>query len=174
MRLYRLLLRLYPRRFRLEYSDDMVALLQQQLGEDHGLRIVGRTALDLVVSVPTRHMEAHMSSSSAAPLIILFVAAAAAFAVIGGPVGLAVALVLLATAGLLWRRSRPIAPTSQSLWWKLLASGVALLVAFAVTTSLIGELPDNGWFVGMASLLVASALIASGVVLGIAGRIRSA
>ncbi len=60
-------------------------------------------------------------------------------------------------------------PTSLR-WWKVLLAGLLLLCGFVVVTS-TGELPnDSAWYVAMAVLLTALALIVTGVSLGIAAR----
>ena len=175
MKLYRLLLWLYPRRFRREYAHDMVALLEEQLRAEHPLRIAGRTAMDLLATIPIRHMEVLMPNSSATPVIITLVTAAATLAVLGGLAGVASALLLVALAALIWRLNRPsIAAAGDARWWKLLLGGVALLATFVVVSTMIGELPGIGWAVGMVTLLVALGLIAWGAVLGIAMRPRAA
>lgn len=173
MRIYRAALHLYPRAFRREFGDDMVALLADQLRDESSVRVVGRTAVDLLVTVPTRHLEAHMHRSTTTPLIVTFVAAAAAFLVFGGPFGLIVAVALLAVASVMWRRNRRIIGATDSRWWKFLVAGATLLSALAVVTTMTGELPDGGWFIAMITMFTAFALIAAGVVLGIAGRFRS-
>jgi hypothetical protein len=173
MRVYRMLLTLYPRPFRREYADDMVALLEAQLREEHAVRIIGRTSIDLLVSIPLTHLETHMPRSSATPLIIAFVAVAGAAAVFGGPVGLLAAVALLTVAGLLVQHQRPVAVTSTTRWWKLLLSGVLLLGTLVAVTTATGELPSGGWYIAMATLFISFGLIGTGVVLGLAGRLRT-
>ncbi len=170
MRLYRLLLRCYPRSFRDEYGDDMVALLRHQLRDESVARVAARTAVDLAITIPARHLEVHMNRTSTTALVITFVAVAAALTVIGGPIGLVAALGLLALAVVTWRRDRPVVAAADGRWWKLLLAGAGLLAAVIVATSLTGELPDGGWFVAMAASLTAFGLMGAGVVLGIAGR----
>jgi hypothetical protein len=151
----------------------MLALVSNQLRDESSLRVVGRTALDLVLTVPTRHLEEHMHHSTTTPLVITFVATAAAFLVFGGPFGLVIAIALLALATVLWRRNRPVVAAHDSRWWKLLLAGAALLAALVVVTTMTGELPDGGWFMAMIAMFTAFALIGAGVVLGLAGRFRS-
>src|SRR5688500_18194733 len=105
-------LHLYPRHFRRDYADDMVALFEEQLRDESAPRVIGRALLDLVITVPIRHLEAHMHRSATTPLVVTFAAVAAAAAVFGGPVGVAVAVGLLLLAVLTWRRSRPVIATS--------------------------------------------------------------
>lgn len=172
MRIYRALLHLYPRRFRREYGDDMVALLEDQLRDEPALRVVGRTARDLVVSVPTRHLEADVKRSSSIVLIVIFGSIAIAADVFGGYVGPAIALVMFAAAVRTWRRSRPVDVRADSRWRTVLLCGVGLLATLIVVTKMTGELPDGWWYVAMATMLSSFGLIVTGVVLGIAGRVR--
>lgn len=173
MKIYRAVLHLYPRRFRRDYGDDMVAMVQDQLRDESTARVVGRTALDLFVSVPTRHLEALMPRSTTTPLVVTFVAVATAFTVFGGALGLLGAMASLALAAVVWRRGRPVVGPRDSRWWKLLLAGFGLLGALIVVTTITGELPHGGWYIAMATMLTSFALIGTGAVLGIAGRFRS-
>lgn len=66
--------------------------------------------------------------------------------------------------------TRPEVRSPTSRWWKVLLAGLLLLGVFVVVTS-IGELPnESAWYVAMAVLLMALALIVTGVTLGIAAR----
>lgn len=170
VRAYRTSLRLYPRRFRAEYGDDMVALFEEQLRDEHAARVLGRTALDLALTVPSRHLEAHMHRTSTTALVVTFMALAAGLTALGGPLGLLGAIGMLVLAALTWRRSRPVAASADGSWWKLVLGGLALLALLVVVTTATGELPEGGWFVAMATLLASFALIGTGIGLGIAGR----
>jgi hypothetical protein len=173
MRLYRVALRCYPRAFRHEFGDDMAALLEAQLRDERAARVVGRAALDLLVTVPSRHLEAHMSRASAPILVIVLVALGLVLAVVGGPVGLVAALATFAVAAVTWRRSQPIvANVDGGRWWKFLLGGAGLLVALIVVTTITGELHNGTWYIAMVAMLTSFALIATGVVLGIAARFR--
>jgi hypothetical protein len=172
MRIYRALVLLYPRRFRHEYGDDMVALLEDQLRDEQALRVFARALLDLLVTIPTHHLEVHMPGSATTGLVLSFAAFAVASAVFGGPFGVGAAVVLLVVAALVWRRSRPVVAAGDSRWWKLLFAGVGLLGTLVVVTTMTGELPDGAWFVAMAALFTSFVLIGAGVVLGVASRFR--
>jgi hypothetical protein len=173
-RAYRVLLHLYPRQFHREYGDDMVLLLEDQLRDEATARVVGRAVLDLLVTVPTRHLEARMNRTPTIALVVAFAAIAAALTVVGGPVGLAGGVALFALAVVTYRRNRPVVSAADGRWWKLLAAGAALLVALVVVTTITGELPSGGWFVVMVAMLTSFGLIGTGIVLGIAGRVRTA
>ena len=47
LRVYRLLVRLYPRRFREEYGPDLVGLVADQLRDEPTWRVLARSAVDL-------------------------------------------------------------------------------------------------------------------------------
>ena len=172
---YRLALHLYPRTFRREYADDMVALLAAQLRDEGAARVAARTLADLLVTVPVRHLEAHMSRASTTTVIAALVALAAVLAVVGGPAGLVAAVTVAAVAGLTWSRSRPVVGDGggDGRWWKLLLGGAGLLVALIAVTTATGELPSGGWFAAMFVGLTALVLMATGLVLGIAARFRT-
>jgi hypothetical protein len=171
---YRAALRLYPRAFRREYGDDMVALLQEQLREENAARVTGRAVLDLLTSVPLSHWEAHVSRSSNTALTVVLVAIGAVLFIVGQPLGLFAALAAFATAILLWRRGRPIAVDATGRWWKVLLGGITLLTTLIVVTTITGELPEGAWFVAMVTLLTSVLMIVSGIVLGITARFRVA
>lgn len=172
---YRLALHLYPRSFRREYGDDMVDLLHAQLRDEGTTRVAGRALADLLVTVPTRHLEAHMSRASTTTVIAALVALAGALAVVAGPAGVAAAVAVVAVAGLTWSRSRPVVGdgNGDGRWWKLLLGGAGLFVALIAVTTATGELPSGGWLAAMAVGLTALALMAAGLVLGIAARFRT-
>jgi hypothetical protein len=173
MKLYRAALHCYPRAFRHEYGDDMVSLLEAQLRDERGARVVGRAALDFLVTVPTTHLEHRMSRATAPTLVIVLVALGVVVAAVGGPVGILAALVAFALAAITWRRGQPIVTAVDGRWWKFLASGAGLLAVLIVVTTITGELPSGGWYVAMVTMLTSFVLIATGVVLGLAARIRS-
>lgn len=176
---YRALTRLYPRQLRHQYGADLVLLLEDQLRDESSVRVVGRTVLDLAISVPTCHLEAHMNRPSpsivTSVLAVLSVASLLTAIVIGSTVsglalGLLVALSIGSVALVAARRSRPLTaerPLSEH-WWKFLAAGVGSVALFAAVTTAIGELPSGGWYFGMAVLFTALATVAAGLVLGVA------
>ena len=167
LRAYRLLLHAYPRSFRREYGDDMVALLRHQLRDENVARVAARTAVDLAITVPARHLEIRMNRTSTTALVITFVTVGAALAVVGGPIGLVAAVALLALAVVTWRRGRPVVATADGRWWKLLVAGVALLGTLIAVTTATGEVPSGWWEVTMAAGLISFGLIAAGLVLGL-------
>jgi len=174
---YRLLIRLYPKRFRDEYGPDVVGLLADQLHDEPTWRVLTRTAVDLALTLPTRHLEAHMARTPAPLVPALFGALALSAVVVGATVGRPLVLLVCIAVGIAagWlgltaaHRARPLAePRATSAhWWKLLAAGAGLLAALIATTTATGELPDGGWLIAMISGLAAVTLLGAGIVLGI-------
>lgn len=186
IRVYRGLLRLYPRSFREEYGEDMALVLADQLQHEQSVRVWSRLVLDLALTVPARRLEAHMNRSSSSAVTVVFAVVAMAglmVVVIGGTsplpalIGGAFAFGFGALAIVAARRSRAItnAPI-RSHWWKFLVGGAASLVILVIVTTITGELPDGGWAVAMTVLLASLASLVTGVVLGLArlGRGRPA
>jgi hypothetical protein len=178
IRAYRRFVRLYPKRFREEYGPDMVELLADQLRDESAWRVAMRTTVDLALTVPTRHLEAHMNRSPTPFVPAVFGAiafsAVAVGAVVGHPVSLLVSLAVAIMAGWLGllaaHRARPLTeprPTTAH-WWKLLAAGAGLMAVLIAITTATGELPEGGWFLAMVAGLTALLLLGAGIVLGIA------
>ena len=173
---YRLLLRLYPRRFRQEYGDDLLLLLQDQLADEPAARVYARAALDLALTVPSRHLETRMKRppSVLVPMIFAFVALGS-FMILGvGGTSPAVSLAFLlpglaaaVLAAVSWRRTRTVVGGNAQRWWQFLLAGAGLLGGLAVVTTITGELPENAWFFAMAGILMGLGLCAAGVVLGL-------
>jgi hypothetical protein len=178
IRWYRLAVRLYPRRFREEYGPDLVLLVADQLRDEPSWRVLARSATDLALTLPTRHLEAHMDRSPTPLVPAMFGALALSSVVVGITVGHPLVLVACIAVGLVagWlgllsaHRARPLTQprpkTAQ--WWKLLAAGAGLLTALIATTTATGELPEGAWFIAMVAGLTAVVLLGAGVVLGIA------
>jgi hypothetical protein len=175
---YRLAVRLYPRRFREEYGPDLVALVTDQIRDEPTWRVLARTAIDLALTVPSRHLEAHMSRSATTVVPVIFGAVALSAVVVGVTVGsigvllpcLAVAVIAVSLALVSAHRARPLTerhPTTGN-WWKLLGGGSVVLAVLIGTTNATGELPEGAWFVAMVTGLTGLTLIGAGIVLGIA------
>ncbi len=171
---YRRLTALYPRSFRDEYRDDLTAMFASQLADDGALRCWLRTALDLMVTVPTQQMESQMNRTSnhLVPLIYTAIAAGGALvAIVGGSnrtmlvIGACIALAAGAAAVVAWRRSQPIVGAiGTNGWWKFIVAGAALVAGVVVAAGLGVE----EWFLGMLAVFVGFVLTLTGVVLGIA------
>ena len=175
---YRLAVRLYPKRFRDEYGPDLVGLVADQLRDEPAWRVLTRSAVDLALTVPTRHLEAHMSRTPTTLVPLIFGAVALSAVVVGLVVGhpivllacLAVAVIAGALGILSAHRARGLTeprPTSRN-WWKLLAVGAAVLAALVAITTATGELSDGAWFVAMVTGLTGLVLVGAGIVLGVA------
>lgn len=177
--LYRGLLRVYPRRFRDEYGADMGLLFAEQLRDEAALRVWARGVADLAITVPARHLEAHMTRSPNPAVPALFGAISVAgvlFGVIGGSnlAMLAVGLTTAAVAGTLalvaWRHTRAItaARPATAQWWKFLAGGGGVLGAMILVLTATGEVAEAMWWPMMIAILGALVTLAAGLVLGIA------
>jgi hypothetical protein len=174
---YRRLVRLYPRAFRDEFGTDLVDLLTEQLRDEPTGRVVARGLIDLALTVPTQHLEAHMDRSPNTALTCALGALAFATTAVGVAVGhpavlvgcLAVGITLAGLALLNARRGRPLTDAKPIAvhWWKPTAAGIGLLLMLIAVTTATGELPDGGWYVAMITLLTALLLIGTGLVLGI-------
>ncbi len=176
---YRALLRLYPRRFRDEYGPDMALLFAEQLRDEPAARVWIRGMVDLAITVPTRHLEAHMNRPPTPVVPLLFAVVSltgVCVAVIGGSslgmlaVGLSVAAVIGALAAAAWRHTRPVAVARPATahWWKFLTGGAGVLVAVVVLTTVTGEVDESMWWPMVITVVGALLLLATGLVLGVA------
>ena len=178
LRVYRVLVRLYPRRFREEYGPDLVGLVADQLRHEPTWRVAARTAVDLVLTLPTRHLEARMDRAPTPLVPALFGALALSALIVAATVGhpgvLLACLAAGVTAGWLGllaaHRARPLTRSRPAAahWWKPLAAGAGLLALLIATTTATGELPQAGWLIAMVTGLTALLLLGAGIMLGIA------
>jgi hypothetical protein len=173
-RAYRALVRLYPRSFRDEYGDDLVALFKDQRVDEPALRVWRRAVLDLAVTVPTQHLEAHMHRSSQRTVTVLAAGGAVIALAVGSVVGsvavpaLAVAVGAMWVSFASWRTNQVVdAPA----WWKRVALGVALIAGVGITSAI--PWPDSvdlggdlAWSLGAITVIAALAFISSGLLLG--------
>lgn len=172
-RLYGVLVRLYPRRFRDEYGADMVQLIRDQCADEPTWRVCARAATDLAITIPVQHMETHMNRTPNHLVPLLYTAIAAAgvlLAISGGTnvamllIGACIAAVAGAMAVIAWRRARPIGGTiSTGGWWKFVLAGPCIVVV-VIGASRLGV---NAWFLGVLAILVAFVLTSTGVLLGL-------
>jgi hypothetical protein len=175
IRAYGALLRLYPRRFRDQYGDDMVLLMREQRTEESAPRVFARSMIDLAISIPTQHLEARMHRAPS-PLVPLAYATAAVagllVAIVGGTnwtmlvLGLSLAVVAGAVAVAAWRRSSPVSSprTFTASWWKFLVAGPCLVVLVIVGAGVGLE----AWYLGLVVVFAAFVSAATGLVLGLA------
>ncbi len=178
--LYRRLSRGYPKRFRDQYGEDLVAAFSLQLSELGPARCWLRTLRDLAVTVPSQHLERHMgqpTTTVTAGCVALAVGGTMAAVVTGtslyGLLFLVVAAAATAVAVLSRGAAKPaIALERSSAWKKFLAAGSLLLAVLVVLMNLPGtedrELSELAWSLMMVSLLTSFTLIGAGTVLGAA------
>jgi hypothetical protein len=183
---YRHLSALYPKAFRAEYGDDLVATFTEQLHDERAARVWLSTIRDLVVTVPFQHLEARMKRPTPQTVAVFATSvtmAAIVLAVVAGTgpvvgVFLLIALAALIVATLAWKAARP--PTggasAATRWRTILIIGVALLAAVLVTINVPPynerELPEAGWVLMMLSLVTSVGLITVGLTMGIARRLN--
>ncbi len=182
---YRKLTRLYPRSFRTEYGDDLVATFSQQLRDQRAALVWLSTIRDLVVSIPSQQVEARMdrpAPQTVAVIATVATVAALVLAVVAGTgpvvgVFLLVAVVALVVATLSWKAARPTGGAGVSVanrWRTILIVGIGLLTAVIVVINVPPyndrELPGAGWALMMTSLVMSVGLITVGLTMGIARR----
>ncbi len=176
--IYSGLLRLYPRRFRDDYGVDMALLFAEQLREEPAGRVWTRGVVDLAITIPARHLEAHMDRPPNPTVPVVFAAISVSgvvLAIVGGTslgmlgFGLAVAIVAGVLAVAAWRHTRAISPVRPATerWWQVLLAGVGALATTIVVLNVIGEVPDGWWVQMMLTLLAGVVTTAAGLILGI-------
>jgi hypothetical protein len=173
-RAYRVLLLLFPWRFRREYHDPMVQLYRDARRD--GSASWPRLAGDVVKSVPVQHKEAFRTMSTQGKLVaasLVITIAIVAFMAVGGAL-FALSLMLL----LAWVLARLLrerdARLSRGFWWKLTLSGVGVFAtAFLIFAgpwpqswrdAVPGEL---GWWSGMFIFITAIVMIVAGLFSGL-------
>ena len=177
-RVYRALFSLYPRQFRQEYGPDMALLFEDQLRDEPAARVWVRAVIDLAITVPTQHLEAHMNRppNPAIPAVFTALSVAGIFltmvsGVRGGMtgIGLAIALIFGALAVAAWRRTRAVTgPGLAEHWWKFVAVGGGVFTATVVLINVFDDLGD-GWWLPMMITFAASIMVGlTGLILGIA------
>jgi lysylphosphatidylglycerol synthetase-like protein (DUF2156 family) len=182
---YRHLSALYPKSFRAEYGDDLVATFTEHLRDERAARVWLSTIRDLVATVPTQHLEARMNdpeSRIVAVVATVFAVATLVLAVVAGTgpvvgVFLLIAVAALVVATLAWKAARPTSTDGVSVsqrWRTILIAGIALLATVIVVINVPPynnrELPEAGWIPMMLSLVSSLALITVGLTTGIARR----
>ncbi|MBK5288421.1 MAG: hypothetical protein JJE46_08135 [Acidimicrobiia bacterium] len=173
VRVYGVATRLYPRRFRDDYGDDMVSLFRDQCEDEATWRVLSRAAVDLAITIPTQHLEAtmHRNPNPLVPLIYLTVAIAGLIlAIVGGTnatiaiIGLVIALGAGTVGVIAWRRATPVREaTVTGHWWKFLLVGPGLIGLVIVAA---GQGVD-AWELGVATVIAGFVSAAIGVVLGL-------
>jgi hypothetical protein len=154
----------------------MVLLFSDQLGDEPAPRVWCRGVIDLAISVPTRHLEAHMNRPPNSVITMIFgavtIASILVAAITGTNPSTALgALAVGAVAGILTvasaRQTRTItaATSTTSQWWKLLAVGAGGLFAMLLAE---GATDLDLWMPMVITVLVSLLVIAAGLVLGVA------
>ena len=181
--IYGRLLAVYPKGFRKDYGPDLVALFVAQLNDEPPARVWLRTVRDLAVSVPTQHLEAHVTrpSGHAVPLLFALVATTAMIGavVVGTAPALPVLLVVaaLAAAAAVWSLQAATTATGvRSLWWRFLlaapAVAVVTLAGMAIPWPDAIDLGDNAYWLVFFAFTVSLGLAAVGLVLGAEALVR--
>lgn len=182
---YRCLSKLYPKSFRDEYGDDLIATFTEQLRDERASRLWLSTIRDLAVTVPTQHLEVHMNRPT--PRIVAVIAstvtvASLAMAMVTGTgaatgVFLLIAVASLVVATLAWKATHPAGqngPTVMHRWRTILSLGIGLVTAVIVVINVPPyndrDLPSAGWALMMLSLVTGVALITVGLTMGVARR----
>jgi hypothetical protein len=176
--IYSGLLRLYPCRFRDEYGTDIAVLFAQQLRDEPTGRVWARGVVDLAITIPARHLEAHMDRPPNPTVPVVFAAVSVsglALGIIGGSSlgmlgwGLAIAVVAGVLAVAAWRHTRAIsaARPATERWWQVLLAGVSVLATTIIVMNVVGEVPDGWWVPMMVTLLAGIVTTAAGLILGI-------
>ncbi|MET0420577.1 MAG: hypothetical protein ABW073_02640 [Acidimicrobiia bacterium] len=176
-RAYRAVIRVYPRKFRREYSDSMTQLFMDRARHEGVGRAWRVAARDTAVSAPRQYKESLMHASPQTKLVAAAIATgvgALAFLLVGGAVIALVLLLLLAWELTAILRTRGHGITSHR-WWKFAGGGVGLFVALFVFFG--GPWPESwrsavpgevAWSVAMIGFSAAIVLIAVGVLMGVA------
>lgn len=172
-RAYAALVRLYPRQFRESYGTDMVRLFRDQCRDETRPRLYLRTTVDLILTIPHQHLEAHMKRNPTPALLLAYLTVAlvgVVVAIVGGsnPFALIVGAALAATGSGLaiatWRQAAPFRDSGLShQWWKFVLAGPALIGCVIVAAGLGVE----AWFLGLAVIFAAFGLFALGLVLAV-------
>lgn len=173
-RAYGALLWLYPRQFREEYRDDMVLLVRDQCRDESPWRVLTRSAVDLAITIPKQHLEAHMRRTPTSIVSLGYLALSLAgigLMIVGGSslpavvIGFAVAVLAAVLAVIAWRRSAPASEpaTVTASWWKFVVAG-PVLFGLVILGAGIGI---NAWFLLILTVLTGVVSIATGLVLGV-------
>ena len=171
IRLYRLLLLLYPAEFRRRYGDEMIQLLiDRQLDEQRttSLALLHET-VDAVRTAPRMRWESPMNRTV---IIVVASTLAIAAAIVAKMMLLPLALLAIAAWFTWGRRARPIASAASSRHWMrwMLGGALAIVVAVAIPAIDGGELNEFWWTIAAVALLGGIAMAVTALVLAASGR----
>lgn len=122
-----------------------------------------RWLLEAHVNAPSTHLVPLVYTAIAAGGLLVAIVGASNFAMVA--IGLGIAVVADATAGIAWRRSGPVGDRiSTNVWWKLVLTGPCIVAAVVIAAGL----GVDAWMLGMFAVFVACVVTATGVLLGIA------
>lgn len=176
-RAYRLLLWLYPPRFRREYGASMSQLYSdlENTGAQHSFR---RALVELAITVPYQYWEAFMATApiTRATITVVFtgVIAVASIAIGATTIGLLVLLLLAwELYAVLRMRGQGLILSSGS-WWHFLVAGVGVFIAVFVVFALPwpeswrSQVPGElAFFCVMGGISLSIVLGATGLLMGI-------
>lgn len=135
MRAYRALVRLYPRDFRRDFGDDLVALLDDLRADRGRARAWRICALDLLVTLPRMHLERIMNphrTTTAITWVIVLLAVAGTASFVTGVLPGALLLVAAAVLGVTQRSAlaRAIRTPDTTLRRRRLRTAAGLAIVF--------------------------------------------
>jgi hypothetical protein len=176
-RMYRVLIWLYPRRFRRDYGAEMTQLYTdlERARAPHAFR---RALGELALTVPYQYWEALMATTpmTRTAITVAFTAVIAITSIVIGAtiVGLLVLLLLAwELYAVLRMRGHGVAGSSRS-WWQFLLAGVgvfgAIFVIFALPwpESWRAEVPGSlAFYCVMVGISLSIVLVATGLLMGI-------
>ena len=176
-RIFRVLLWLYPPRFRRDYGEPMLQLFTDRLRLGSGRGAWTRTARDLAVSVPYEYWESFMATSNVTRVTITVgvTAVAVVASILVGAITVGLLLMLLLAwqlYAILKMRGHHL---SASKWWHFVLAGVGVFTVIFVVFALPwpqswrSQVPgDLAFYVVMAGIALSIVLVALGVIAGIA------
>jgi hypothetical protein len=170
---YRALLWCYPRRFRREYSEDLVQSFRDELRDRGTIRGWSRVFADLIVSVPRQNLEAtmaHQTSFSALARLVIGGTAALAMFAFGGMFALLGLVIIVTVTFGYWRGRIPYREAfreGSSSWWRYLAAGATLLGGIALATNYGPSFDWFPWAALVTLFLLGWGFLGLGVLLGI-------
>jgi hypothetical protein len=148
--IYAVLIRLYPSEFRHRYGDDLVQHFADLKGHRSARHAMGRTAIDLLVTVPRYRLESIMSANRSGTAIfaavVLLATGGLAAILIGIPYYIAVSLLFVALVLTIAQRgtlARAIARPGSSRSRRLILAGVLATVFAGATGGYLWDLGDE-------------------------------
>ena len=177
---YAAAVRLYPRGFREEYGDDLVALAEDMRHDLGRPRAAVRLACDLLVSLPARHLEVLVKRP--APVLVPVLAALLALAlvplaaVLGSAAGLGL-LVIAVTSGVVATLAYPSARVVRegrlsARWWQLLLVGAVVLGTVAGCQAVFDNNSEALWPLAFLGVVGGWACLIAGIALAVVHVLR--